>query len=92
MGVGKYINGVYRKAKGAAEYTSGKEVKGMQTFNEGADKTCIEMARFYEAAHLEVIPGSRDAMEYVDDVITHKAVDLGAFCGEKYRKVKDFLS
>ncbi len=92
MGVGKYINGVYRKAKGAAEYASGKEVKGMQTYNEGAEKTSAEMARFYETAHLEIYPGSREEMGYVDDAITQKAVDVGAFCGEKYRKVKDFLS
>ena len=91
MGIGKYINGVYRKAIGAAEYASGNEVKGMQTFDEGAEKTSVEMARFYESAHMEVYPGSREAMGYLDDVITQKAVDVGSFVGDKYKKIKDFF-
>lgn len=91
MGVAKYINGVYHKAKGAAEYASGNKVKGMQTFDEGTEKTSYEMARLYESAHMEVYPGSREAMEYVDDIITQKAVDVGNFVGDKYKKVKEFF-
>lgn len=92
MGVGRFINGVYQKAKGAAEYASGNEVKGMQTFDEGAEKTSNEMARLYETAHLEIYPGSREAMEYVDDTISQKAFDVGYFVGDKYKKIKDFLT
>jgi len=92
MGVGRFINGVYQKAKGAAEYASGNEVKGMQTFDEGAEKTSAEIGRLYEYAHLEKVPESNEVIGYVDDFITQKAFDVGYFVGDKYKKVKDFLS
>lgn len=92
MGVGRFINGVYQKAKGAAEFASGNQVKGMQTFDEGVEKTSNEMARLYETAQMDIYPGSREAMGYVDDAISQKAFDVGYFVGDKYKKVKDFFS
>lgn len=88
MGIGKYINGVYHKAIGAVEYASRNEVKGMQTFDEGAEKTSVEMARFYESAHMEAYPGSREAMRYVDDVITQKRLMWVALWEISTKKLK----
>lgn len=92
MGVGRFINGVCQKAKGAAEYAAGDEVEGMKTFDSGAEKTSIEMGHLYEVSHMEAFPMSQEALDYVDDAITRKALDVGYSVGDKYKKVKDFFS
>jgi len=93
MGTWNYIVGIYKKVDGAARYEAGDRTKGIQNIAEGHQRTSSVISNLCEKhPYIECIPGVDETIRYVDDKISEKAYDVGVFCGEKYRKVKDFLS
>ncbi len=91
MGLMNYLKGLYEEAKGSAQQEMGNLGKGAITLSTGYERIEKEKTNFLESTHIGEVSGSKEALDFVGDAISHKVCDVGSYVGYKCHQVKNFV-